>query len=291
MGSGSTDRMNYRHAYHAGNFADVLKHAILARVIEHLKLKPQPFRVIDTHAGIGRYDLDSFEAGKTGEWQNGIGRLIDNPAPAAVQDVLYPYLSAVRDLNGGGPLRFYPGSPLLARTLMRRGDQLVASELHQDDLGALKALFLNAPDTKVLGLDAWVAIKSLLPPKERRGVILIDPPFEKTDEFERLVEAVGQALSRFANGIYIVWYPLKDARAAAGLLAGVKAAGAFKGLDARLWIANPHSAVGLAGTGVLVINPPFRLRADLELLMPYLASGLAQGPGAGFEISAWGVSP
>ena len=280
--------MNYRHAYHAGNFADVLKHVILARVIEHLKLKPQPFRIIDTHAGTGRYDLTSVEAGKTGEWEGGIGRLSTANFPVAVRDLLAPYLQAVQSLNGDGPLRHYPGSPLLARMLMRRGDQLVANELHEADHGELKALFNNAPDSKILNLDAWTAVKSLLPPKERRGAILIDPPFEKTDEFERLASAVENALSRFQTGVYLIWYPLKDERAAGRFLDRVKSAGAPKGLDVRLWIANPSEAAGLAGSGVLVINPPYRLAAELDELLPVLASLMSQGPGAGYDIRAWG---
>ena len=279
--------MNYRHAYHAGNFADVLKHVILARVIEHLKLKPQPFRVIDTHAGTGRYDLAGVEAGKTGEWEQGIGRVLAAQIPAAAESLLTPYLQAVRSLNGEGALRHYPGSPLLARMLMRRGDQLVANELHEIDHNALKALFNNAPDTKILNLDAWTAVKSLLPPKERRGAILIDPPFEMSDEFERLAGAVENALSRFKTGIYLIWYPLKCERAVARLLAKVKSAGAPKGLDARLWVSNPDEAAGLAGSGVLVINPPYQLAADLDVLLPVLASLMSQGRGAGYVVRAW----
>lgn len=280
--------MNYRHAYHAGNFADVLKHAVLAGVIAHLKLKPQPFRIIDTHAGIGRYDLAGVEAGKTAEWQAGIGRLLAADLPSGAKAVLAPYLDTVRDLNGDGPLRYYPGSPLLARTLMRPGDQLVANELHEADYGELKGLFLKTRDTKILNLDAWVAVKSLLPPKERRGAVLIDPPFEKPDEFDRLAGAMSEALKRFANGTYIIWYPLKDARAAARLLASVKEAGAAKAVDARLFIADPAQVAGLAGTGLLTINPPFRLAADLAIVLPVLAAVLAEGPGAHFELASWG---
>jgi 23S rRNA (adenine2030-N6)-methyltransferase len=197
--------MNYRHSYHAGNFADVLKHAILARVLTYMKLKPQPFRVIDTHAGAGRYDLSSIEASKTGEWQDGIVRLLDAELPAGVADLLAPYLDAVAALNPSrdaqSALTFYPGSPLIARQLMRDGDTLVANELHPEDAALLKAEFSRVPDTKVMTLDAWLAIKSLLPPPERRGVILIDPPFEQPDEFAKLTEAVASGLQRFANGV------------------------------------------------------------------------------------------
>lgn len=280
--------MNYRHAYHAGNFADVLKHAILARVVSHLKLKATPFRIIDSHAGTGRYDLESVEAGKTGEWTGGIGRLMGASPPAAIALILEPYLQAVRDLNPDGTLKFYPGSPLLARMLMRRDDQLVANELHAADYEALKAEFHKVHDTKVLNLDAWTAIKSLLPPKERRGAILIDPPFEQTDEFERLAGAMEQALVRFSNGTFIIWYPLKNERAANSFISQMQEVGTAKALDARLWINAPGALPGLTATGILVINPPFRLREDLENLLPFLVSILAQGQGATHRLSGWG---
>ena len=280
--------MNYRHAYHAGNFADVVKHVILARVIEHLKLKSQPFRIIDTHAGVGRYDLTGLEAGKTGEWEGGIGRLMAATVSVPVRAIFEPYLQAISNLNGGTTITVYPGSPLLARMLMRAGDQLVANELHGEDFEVLKSLFHKVPDTKVLNLDAWAAVKSLLPPKERRGAILIDPPFEKTGEFERLSEGVANGLRRFGTGTFVIWYPVKDEPAVARFIARVKAGGALKAVDARLWISNPHSTLGLAGTGVLIVNPPFRLKADLELILPVLASVLAAGPGAGFELMSWG---
>ena len=173
--------MNYRHAYHAGNFADVLKHVVLARVLSYMRLKPQPFRVIDTHAGAGRYDLQGAEASKTAEWRDGIGRLLKAAPAPDVAELLAPYLEAVAAYNSGvvgGELRFYPGSPLIARHLMRRDDVLIANELLGEDVALLKAELARARSTKVLNLDAWTAIRSLLPPRERRGVVLIDPPFE-----------------------------------------------------------------------------------------------------------------
>ena len=279
--------MNYRHAYHAGNFADVLKHAILARVISHLTLKPTPFRIIDTHAGSGRYDLKSVEAGKTGEWTGGIGRLMGASPPPSTALILEPYLQAVRDLNRDGALKFYPGSPLLARMLMRRDDQLVANELHAEDYDALKTVFHKVRDTKVLNLDAWTAIKSLLPPKERRGAVLIDPPFEQTDEFERLADAMEHALVRFATGTFVIWYPLKNERAADRFISRMQVAGTTKALDARLWTAAPGALPGLTATGILVVNPPFRLRQDLEVLLPFLVAILAEGAGATHRLSGW----
>ncbi len=283
--------MNYRHAYHAGNFADVLKHAVLALVIEHLKLKPQPFRVIDLHAGIGLYDLSGEEAGKTGEWREGIGRLLAAPLPDEVAALLAPYLDAVRGFNPdrspGGDIRFYPGSPLLARTLMRPGDQLVVNELHSDDVETLKQQLRKVPDTKVLNLDAWQAVKSLLPPKERRGVVLIDPPFELANEFDAIEEGLSEGLKRFANGIYVVWYPVKDPARVTRFLRQIKGFGTGKMLNASLGVAARETLPGLIETGLLILNPPFRLRAQLERLLPYLSSTLARGSGAGFSLDDW----
>ena len=188
--------MNYRHDYHAGNFADVVKHVVLACVLTYMKQKPRPFRVIDTHAGAGRYDLSGLEPGKTGEWQDGIGRLFDAELPGSVADLLAPYLDAVRAVNDPGQLRYYPGSPVIARQLMRFDDVLVANELNGEDFDRLKAEFRRSKSTTVLNIDAWHAVKSLLPPKERRGLVLIDPPFENRDEFANLTAAVGEATRR-----------------------------------------------------------------------------------------------
>ena len=208
--------MNYRHIYHAGNFADVVKHATVALIVEHLKLKPAPFRVIDTHAGIGRYELAAIEAEKTGEWRDGIGRLLAEPLPSEIAAILAPYLAAVEEENlgrepGADPTA-YPGSPLVARHLMRDNDQLVVNELHPDDNELLQQLFKRDRQTKVLGIDGWVALKSLLPPKERRGLVLIDPPFEEPGELTRLAQGLGEAARRFATGTFVLWYPIKDAR-------------------------------------------------------------------------------
>ena len=276
--------MNYRHAYHAGNFADVLKHVILARVVTYLKLKPQPFRVIDLHAGAGRYDLAGIEAGKTGEWRDGIGRLLDADLPSEVSQVLAPYLDTIAAFNDGGDLKNYPGSPLIARALMRDGDTLVANELHPEDAALLKSALRRQANSKVTTLDAWTAIKSLLPPPERRGVVLIDPPFENPDEFQRMTDAIREGLQRFANGVYIVWYPIKNAAAATNMVDAVARLGCPKMLDVRLKIAEPFPGLGLTETGVLLLNPPFNLKSELDVVMPELVAVLGQDRGASFTI-------
>ena len=283
--------MNYRHAYHAGNFADVIKHVLLSRVLTYMTLKPQPFRVIDTHAGAGIYDLTGLEANKTGEWRDGIGRLIDADMPSPIAELLAPYLNAVAAVNGDttlervGPLSFYPGSPLIARQLMRPGDRLVANELHPEDWRALKTVLKRDDNTTVLQLDAWVAIKAQLPPPERRGLILIDPPFEQPDEFERLAQALGDGLRRFSNGVYLIWYPVKNRDAAEHFVGTVAMSGWPKMLDVRLKISEPFAGLGLTETGVLALNAPYTLRAELECLLPFLVTHLGEGQGAAYTIS------
>lgn len=279
--------MNYRHIYHAGNFADVLKHSVFALILEHLKLKDAPFRVIDTHAGTGLYDLASEEAQKTGEWRDGIGRILAAEPPAGIDDLLTPYLDVVRAENDGGKTVVrYPGSPLIARRLMRRGDSLVVDEAHPEDAARLAALFAKDRQTKVLALDGWTALKALLPPKERRGLVLIDPPFEEPGEFKRLLHGLVGAHRRFATGTVMLWYPVKDVRTAQTFLRDVAALGIPKVLSAELFVDTPHADGGLVGTGLVILNPPFTLEAKLKGLLPYLVATMARGKGAESRL-AW----
>lgn len=279
--------MNYRHAYHAGNFGDVLKHATLALVIDYLKRKPAPFRVIDTHAGIGRYDLQEGPAEKTGEWRQGIGRLIGPqaaPVPEDVAALLYPYLSSVAAENAQGELRTYPGSPRLARMLLRPQDRIVANELHPEDGSRLKHLFARDPQTKVLQLDGWIALKSLLPPKERRGVVLIDPPFEQPGELDRMARGLREASSRFSTGTYLLWYPIKDPKPIAAFHTAIAGLGLSKLLVAELMLRNPSDIARLNGAGLVILNPSYRLDEALRTLLPFFADRLGDGPGAGYTL-------
>jgi 23S rRNA (adenine2030-N6)-methyltransferase len=281
--------MNYRHGYHAGNFADVLKHLVLALVIEHLKLKPAPFRVIDTHAGAGRYSLQSVKAQKTGEWQGGIGRIFGADLSPGIAELMAPYLSVVAAENAGlGELENYPGSPLVARHLMRRGDVLAVNELHPEDHERLAALFTRDPQVKVLNIDGWQALKALLPPKERRGVILIDPPFEEPGELSRMVQGLNDMLRRFATGTAILWYPVKDNRAIAAFQTALAEIPNTEILCADLFVRTPDEAGPLAGTGVAVLNPPFTLSAKLERLLPFFVDVLGAGPGAHYRLGTAG---
>jgi len=184
--------LNYQHAFHAGNFADVHKHAVLARILSYLKGKPAAFRVIDTHAGAGRYDLRGAEASRGGEWQEGIGRLLGRPLPDEVKTLLAPYLDVVQNLNPGGTPRVYPGSPLLALALIRPQDRLIACELEPRAAAALKGVLRDRRAT-VLAIDGWTALGAYVPPKERRGVVLVDPPFEEPADFTRLASALAAA--------------------------------------------------------------------------------------------------
>lgn len=280
--------MNYRHIYHAGNFADVVKHATLSLIIEHLKLKPAPFRVIDTHAGIGRYDLSAIEAEKTGEWRLGIGRLLAQPLPEPIAGMLAPYLAAVIADNPGRQLATigrdglttYPGSPMIARHMLREQDALVVNELHVTDHEALVQTFARDSQTKVMGVDGWAALKSLLPPKERRGVILIDPPFEEPGELIRLIKALQDAHKRFATGTYVLWYPIKDQRPVFAFKREMAELGLPKLLEIELLIRRPSGGEYLIGCGMIVLNPPFTLKPKLDVLLPFLADRLALETGA-----------
>ena len=286
--------MNYRHAYHAGNFADVLKHAVLSLVLTYMARKDAPFRVIDTHAGIGMYDLASEAAEKTGEWKGGIGRLLGaseggtSPLPDAAAALLAPYFDAVRACNPDGKLRRYPGSPCLALALMRAEDRLVANELHPEDATLLGEALAGDKRAKVLGLDGWLALKAQLPPKERRGVVLVDPPFEQAGELERLAQGLQNALRRFAGGVYLLWYPIKDPRLIARFHEAIGKIAPKESLAVELLLREPADTERLNGSGLVVINPPYTLQADLAMLLPVLVERLGDGEGARAQVRRLG---
>lgn len=278
--------MNYRHAYHAGNFADVVKHVVLARLIDYLKRKDKPFRVIDTHAGTGLYDLSSVEAQKTGEWRDGIGRLMQGTLDAEAAALAAPYLEAVRAVNPQGGLTAYPGSPLLARHLLRRQDRLSALELHPQDAERLKALFAGDIQVRVMELNGWLALGAHLPPKEKRGLGLVDPPFEEEGEFDRLLDGLKKAHRRWPGGIYALWYPIKDRAAVAAFRRGLAESGVPKLLDVAFEVRPFSGEARLDGSGMVVANPPFTLESELRVLLPALHRLLALESGAGWSL-AW----
>ncbi len=275
--------MNYRHAYHAGNFADVVKHAVLALLVDRLKAKDSAFCVLDTHAGIGRYDLRSVPAQKTGEFKSGIGRLLERETRSLPAE-LKPYLGAVRALNGSGGLRWYPGSPRLVRSLMRGQDQLILFELHPEDAAALSELFARDRQVTVRQADGYIGLKAVLPPPQRRGLVLIDPPFEKRDEFETLLRGLRQAHRRWATGQYLVWYPIKDRAPVAEFHQALKASGIERVLIAEFLLRPDDDAERLNGCGLVLINPPWKLDATLEELLSALAGILGAEKGGGARV-------
>jgi 23S rRNA (adenine2030-N6)-methyltransferase len=268
--------MNYRHAYHAGNHADVLKHAVLARVITHMMKKDKPFRVIDAHAGTGVYDLGGIEAGKTGEWEGGIGRLAE-PFAAEVEALLAPYRQVIAALNPQGGVRIYPGSPELALRLMRDSDRMIANELHPQDAVTLERHFIRDARVEVTSMDAETCLKSRLPPPERRGVILIDPPYEVKDEAERTLRMLAHGLRRFALGVYLLWYPLKADRTAETVLEGIAELKIPGTLKVELRVREAFSGGGLAGSGLAIVNAPWKLDEELRVMVPALAARMGMG--------------
>ena len=276
--------MNYRHAYHAGNFADVVKHVALSRLVEYLKLKDKAFRVIDTHAGAGRYDLSSEEAQKTGEWLEGIGRLLETKPSVEAQALLAPYLEAVRAINPDGGVKKYPGSPLIVRHLLRPQDRLSAIELHPQDFQRLKTLFAGDFQVRAIELDGWLSLGAHLPPKEKRGLVLVDPPFEQEGEFERLVDGLTRAHRRWPNGIYALWYPIKDRAAVARFRRELKASGIPKILDVAFEVRLPSRDERLDGSGLVVVNPPFVFEREMRVLLPELNKALAEEPKAHWSL-------
>ncbi|WP_421787725.1 23S rRNA (adenine(2030)-N(6))-methyltransferase RlmJ [Hyphobacterium sp.] len=282
--------MNYRHAFHAGNFADVLKHAVLAQCLRHLKKKDKPFRYIDTHAGIGAYDLTSGEAERSPEWRNGIAKVIAADKPPAVADALAPLLDIVGAMNAGALSR-YPGSPEIAARMARELDRIQLCEWHEADAKSLDKRYVRDARVKVERRDGYKALPALVPPREKRGLVLVDPPFEHRDEMAHMAEAVRSALPKWPTGTWIIWRPLKDLWASERFDVGLaewlfeeELATPEKLLRADLWVRDLESEGKLAGAGIVIVNPPFTLEAQLLALLPWLSETLAQGEGAGWRL-------
>jgi 23S rRNA (adenine2030-N6)-methyltransferase len=283
--------MNYRHSFHAGGFADVIKHIVLVRILTHLQEKPAAFRVIDSHAGAGVYDLTGEEARRGGEWLTGIARIMQARFSEAVLPLVAPYLDIVRAFNPQRDLQTYPGSPLIARALLRPQDRLVACEVEPKARKRLIDALRRDRQGRVVDLDGWVALPAFVPPKERRGLVLIDPSFEQKDEFERLANGFAQAFAKWPTGSYLLWYPVKSRRATDGLarhVAAAVAAASAPGTCLRLeFSAAPQQAgATLTSAGLLVVNPPWRLAAELKAILPELEKPLGQGGAGRFRLEA-----
>jgi 23S rRNA (adenine2030-N6)-methyltransferase len=333
--------MNYRHSFHAGNFADVVKHAVLVRILLHLREKPAPFRVIDTHAGAGLYDLNGPDAGRSLEWREGIARLLgafsgkkpalgldprvdagfpqnmrptrETTAPIGegARALLAPYLDAVAAINAADQLATYPGSPALVRAFLRAQDRLVACELEPNAAAALARYLGGDRRSKAVAIDGWTALNAYVPPKERRGLVLIDPPFEDAGDFPRLAHALEAAHRKWASGIYLLWYPIKeraapDALARRLLRSRMAKTGMTKILRAELSVGTPQSRGDpssanksrdypssasntrdpdrLGACGLIVVNPPWTLAGELEVMLPDLAATLSGAGGGGHRV-------
>ncbi|XVJ71540.1 MAG: 23S rRNA (adenine(2030)-N(6))-methyltransferase RlmJ [Rhizobacter sp.] len=284
----------YRHAFHAGNHADVLKHTVLALVLRYMNQKDKPYRLVDTHAGAGGYSLEGRYAQKKGEYEEGIGRLwaMDfdqrEAMPAAVAD----YLELVRQFNPGGdqtagkvavPLEQYPGSPAIARSLLRPQDQMRLFELHPTDFRILESYMAEQRGAEVKQLDGFDSLKGQVPPSSRRAVVLMDPSYEGHKDYGRVVASLRAALERFAEGVYMVWYPQVQKLEAAQLPKRLEALAPKGWLHARLTVQQPDSqGFGLAGSGMFILNPPYTLHDELLTVLPYLTEALGQYEGANY---------
>jgi 23S rRNA (adenine2030-N6)-methyltransferase len=276
--------VNYNHEFHAGNFADVFKHAVLCRVLHYLRGKPAAFRVIDTHAGAGVYDLTGEKAARGGEWQAGIGKLMAAQTPEAVAKLLSPYLEVVRALNERDRLRVYPGSPALARAWLRPQDRLLACELEPKTAAALRRNLRGDIRIKTLAVDGWTALNAYVPPKERRGLVLVDPPFEAENDFSQLASGLAAAHRKWATGVYVLWYPIKGRSEADAFAKRLRRLALNKVLRAEILVAPLSDASRLNGAGMVIVNPPWRLENELCVLLPALASILGEGGNGRFRL-------
>lgn len=276
--------MNYSHAFHAGNFADVFKHALLCRLILALQRKDTAFRFIDTHAGAGLYDLTEEAAARTGEWRGGVGRFAGASLSPAAASLLAPYLDLVGPLDAQGRPSLYPGSPVLAQSLLRPQDRMIFCEMHPPTHRLLAENIGRDKRAKAILIDGYTGLKAYVPPVERRGLVLIDPPFEQRDEFEQMAAATLAAWRKWPTGVYALWYPIKDARAVAALSAGLLAAGVRSALRLSLQVETPQPDGPLAATGLLLVNPPFGFADEARALLPPLAELMARGAGASARI-------
>ena len=281
--------MNYRHAFHAGGFADVIKHIVLVRMLIYLQEKPAAFRVIDTHAGAGVYDLTGAEASRGGEWLTGIARIMQARFSETTMPLMKPYLDIVRAFNPQGTLKTYPGSPLIARALLRPQDRLTACEVEPKARKQLIEALRRDTQARVVDLDGWTALPAFVPPKERRGLVLIDPPYERKDEFERLAEGFAEAFAKWPTGSYLLWYPVKSRRATDDLARDVaqavgQAKPPGKALRLEFSVAPQTAGTSLTTSGLLIVNPPWTLMGELKAILPELEKPLGQGGAGRFRL-------
>lgn len=274
---------SYRHLYHAGNFADVFKHALLTRLLIALNAKDKPYCYLDTHAGVGLYDLAHPWAHKAREYVGGIARLWQRED---VPELLRPYIETVRGENPGGRLRFYPGSPVIARRFLRPVDRMVLTELNKTDFEALRTVFDGQRRVALHCMDAYQGLKAFLPPQERRGLVLLDSSFDRAHEFDRIVRALKQAHERWSTGLYAVWYPIMEPAPMRDFAAAITRSGIRKVLRLQLTVRARDESGLIPGCGMLVVNPPWHFDAEARGVLDYLRGVLAD-PAAGRAEVQW----
>ncbi|QWA11384.1 23S rRNA (adenine(2030)-N(6))-methyltransferase RlmJ [Sodalis ligni] len=278
--------LSYRHSFHAGNHADVLKHTVLSLILAAMKEKDKPFLYLDTHAGAGRYLLNSDRAERTGEYREGIARIWQREDCPAL---LEPYLTVINHYNRSGTLRYYPGSPLIARQLLREHDRLHLTELHSSDYPLLRSEFQKDPRAEVLRADGYQQLKSQLPPPSRRGVILIDPPYEMKTDYQDVVAGIQEGYKRFATGVYALWYPVVLRQNVKRILAGLEKTGIRRILQIELALRPDSDQRGMTASGMIVINPPWMLEQQMNELLPWIHQALVP-EGIGHTLVRW-VAP
>lgn len=280
--------MNYRHAFHAGNFADVLKHVVLIMLVEHLKKKPSPFFFLDTHAGRGRYDLSQAESQKSGEYRDGIGRLLE-VRPADLPPELASYVGLVRQAAGPGrsAITAYPGSPAVVALLRRPSDRLVLVEMEAREADALRDALGRQKLVSIVEGDGYAALKAQLPPRENRGLVLIDPPYESDAEFDRVLAGLELAYERWPTGTYCVWYPVTGRAGPTRFRRDLERSGIRRVLGVTLGVRPQDAQVGMGTSGLVIVNPPWQLDARLGELLPELHRRLAPDGQGGASVEWW----
>ncbi|RSD32185.1 23S rRNA (adenine(2030)-N(6))-methyltransferase RlmJ [Vibrio pectenicida] len=264
--------LSYRHSFHAGNHADVLKHIVQSLILNALKQKDKPFVYHDTHSGVGRYDLTHEWAEKTGEYKHGIARIWQQ---TDIPEELQSYLDAIKVLNNDQNLRYYPGSPCVARTHLRQQDRMVLSELHPSDYPLLEQEFARDRQVSIYKEDGFKRLKASLPPKERRGLVLIDPPYELAKEYRDVVQAIHHSYKRWATGIFAIWYPVVNRCDIEDMIDALEGLGIRKILQIELGVAADTSEHGMTASGMIVINPPWKLESQMQAILPFLKESIA----------------
>ena len=264
--------LSYRHSFHAGNHADVLKHIVLMLIIESLQQKDKGFYYLDTHAGAGRYRLFGEQAEKTAEFKEGIARLWQRDD---LPETVARYVQQIKKLNyGGKELRYYAGSPMIAANLLRPQDRALLCELHPSDFPLLRNNFNEFDNVNVHLGNGYQQIKATLPPKERRGLVLIDPPYELKDDYDLVVQAIAEGYKRFATGVYAIWYPVVTRQQTKRIIKGLEATGIRKILQIELAVRPDNDQRGMTASGMIVINPPWKLESEMKAILPYLVKTL-----------------